>query len=193
MIEQSKYLPKQMNGPILNAAKAALEDRLDAAKRIEKYLYNLSISSAEEDELDTIGKIIGYPRPVVPEDFEDESNIFLFWSLPFVQNQAHGFSTVESQVGGRMGQVKKSDAGYMSWWLYRSILPSIAYIKRYGVTLEVVDKIAHTIDPRYTLSYNDAHDIVIEYSTNIGFQNVWILTQMFVRFATSPQVVVVSQ
>ena len=192
MIEQSKYLPKQMNGPILNAEKAALEDRLSDAKAIEDYLYGLSIVTAQETELENIGKIVGYPRPLVPEGFSDESNLFLFWSLPFEQNALIGFSTVDSEIGGRLSTVRESKTGYMNLGLYRTFLDKVAYVKRYGITLYAVDQIACLIDDDYTIEWNDDKDIEVTFSRYIGFQNLWILSQLFLRIATSPQVIIYS-
>lgn len=192
MIEQSKYMPKQMSGPILNAAKAGLENRLTDAKAIESYLYNLSIQTAEETELENIGKIIGYPRPLVPEGWAEESNLFLFWTLPFEQNPLIGFSEIGSEVGGRLSTVRESQTGYMSLDLYRTFLDKVAYVKRYGVTLYAVDQIARLIDEDYTIAWNENQDIEVTFERYIGFRNLWILSQLFLRIATSPQVIIYS-
>ena len=192
MIEQSKYLPKQMTGPVLNAAKAGIEDRLSDAKAIEEYLYNLSIQSAEETEIETIGRIVGYPRPLVPEGFADEANLFLFWSLPFEQNALIGFSEVGSEIGGKLSTTKESQTGYMNLDLYRTFLDKVAYVKRYGVTLYAVDQIARLIDSEYTIEWNEDKDIEVTFERYIGFQNLWILSQLFLRIATSPQVIIYS-
>lgn len=192
MIEQSKYMPKQMSGPILNAAKAGLESRLSDAQAIENYLYNLSIQTAEETELENIGKIIGYPRPLVPEGWADESDLFLFWTLPFEQNPLIGFSEIGSEVGGKLSTVKESQTGYMSLDLYRTFLDKVAYVKRYGVTLYAVDQIARLIDKDYTIAWNENQDIEVTFERYIGFRNLWILSQLFLRIATSPQVIIYS-
>ena len=193
MIEQSKYLPKQMNGPVLNAEKAGIEDRLTDAKAIEDYLYTLTIQSAEETELENIGKIVGYPRPLVPEGFSDEANLFLFWSLPFEQNALIGFSEVNSEIGGRLSTTRESSTGYMNLGLYRTFLDKVAYIKRYGVTLYAVDQIARLIDKDYTIEWNENKDIEVTFEKYIGFQNLWILSQLFLRIATSPQIIIYSK
>ena len=192
MIEQSKYLPKQMTGPIVNAAKAAIEDGMTGAKLIEEYLYNLSIQTAEETELENIGRIVGYPRPLVPEGFADEDNLFLFWSLPFEQNALIGFSEVGSEVGGRLSTTKESQTGYMNLGLYRTFLDKVAFVKRYGVTLYAVDQIARLIDSEYTIEWNADKDIEVTFARYIGFQNLWILSQLFLSIATSPQVIIYS-
>lgn len=192
MIEQSKYMPKQMNGPVLNAAKAGIEEELTDARAIEAYLYALSIQSADETELENIGRIVGYPRPLVPEGFADEDNLFLFWTLPFEQNPLIGFSEVDSEIGGRLSTTKESQTGYMNLGLYRTFLDKVAYIKRYGVTLYAVDQIARLIDKDYTIEWNEDQDIEVTFDKYIGFQNLWILSQLFLRIATSPQVIIYS-
>ena len=193
MIPQSKYLPEQMNGPVLNSEKAGIEDRFSDTEAIEEYLYNLSIQSAEETELENIGRIVGYPRPLVPEGFTDEENLFLFWSLPLEQNPLIGFSEVDSEVGGRLSTTRESQTGYMSLGLYRTFLDKVAYIKRYGVTLYAVDQIARLIDKDYTIEWDENKDIVVTFEKYIGFQNLWILSQLFLRIATSPQIVIYSE
>lgn len=192
MIEQSKYLPRQMNGPVINSVMAGLEDRLQDAEAIEDYLYGLSILSAQETELENIGKIIGYPRPLVPEGFEQE-NVFLFTDLPLIQDSTMGFSQVEGEIGGRLTSQGESQANYMSLGLYRKFLDKVAYIKRYGVTLYSVDQIAKLIDDDYDISWNEDKDISLVFNNPIGFQNLWILSSLFFKFSTAPQVIVTTE
>lgn len=189
MIEQSKYLPKQMNGPVINSVMTELEDQLQDAEVIEDYLYNLSILTAQETELENIGKIIGYPRPLVPTGFEQEY-VFLFTTLPMEQDVTLGFSQVDGEVGGRLVSQDASESNYMSLGLYRKFLDKVAYIKRYGVTLYSVDQIARLIDDDYTISWNSDKDISLVFNSPIGFQNLWILSNLFFKFATAPQVIV---
>lgn len=192
MIEQSKYLPRQMNGPVINSVMAGLEERLQDAEAIEEYLYGLSILSAQETELENIGKIIGYPRPLVPEGFEQE-NVFLFTDLPLTIDSTMGFSQVEGEVGGRLTSQGESQANYMSLGLYRKFLDKVAYIKRYGVTLYSVDQIAKLIDDDYDISWNEDKDISLVFNNPIGFQNLWILSSLFFKFSTAPQVIVTTE
>ncbi|MBR5008824.1 MAG: hypothetical protein IKY09_07650 [Methanocorpusculum sp.] len=192
MIEQSKYLPKQMNGPVINSVMAGLEQRLEDSETIKDYLYNLSIQTAQETELENIGKIIGYPRPLVPEGF-DQENVFLFTTLPMEQDTLAGFSEVDSEIGGRLTSVQSSVTNYMSIGLYRKFLDKVAYIKRYGITIYSVDQIAKLIDNDYTISWDASESIELNFNNPIGFKNLWILQNLFSRFATIPQVYVYAQ
>ena len=192
MIETNKYYAKQMNGPVLSANGEALDAELDDAKAIEHYLYNLSIDTARETELENIGRIVGYLRPLVPEGFDSE-NVLLLGNLPLIQDEEIGLSTVGSQIGGQLSTIQTSDTNYMSLGLYRKFLKAVAEFKRYGITLKSVDFIASTISQDYTIDWDeDTQDIILTFNDNIGFKNIWILTQLFYRIATEPQVLVVS-
>lgn len=191
MIEQSPYLPKQMNGAIVNGVMAGFENELAEANSIIDYLYSLSIATAQETELENIGLIVGYPRPLVPDGFEQE-NLFIFTNLPMQQDNTIGFSNISSDVGGRLSSLEASQTNYMSLSMYRKFLDKIAYIKRYGITLYSVDMIAKLITDNYTLTYNENKDLVINFGENIGYKNVWVLTNLFYRLATSPQVIIMN-
>lgn len=190
MIKQSKYLPKQMNGPVINSIMQAMEDQFDDTKTIEDYLYNLSIVTAQETELENIGRIIGYPRPLVPVGFEAE-NVFLFTEQQ-EQDPDTGFSTVGSEIGGRFASVRSSVSNYMDINLYRQVLDKIAYIKRYGITIYCIDQIARLIDSDYTIDWVEDNDILLYFHNNIGYKNLWIISQIFLRFETIPMVQIIS-
>lgn len=192
MIEPTKYYARQMNGPILSANAEALDQELNDAKAIEHYLYNLSIDTAQETELENIGRIIGYLRPLVPEGFDSE-NVLLFGTLPLTQDPDIGLGTVGSNVGGQLSTIQISDTNYMSLGIYRKFLKGMAELKRYGVTLKSIDFIAASVSQNYDIEWDeDTQDIIINFHENIGFKNIWILTQLFYRIATEPQVLVVS-
>lgn len=192
MIEPSKYYARQMNGPLLSANAEALDHELDDAKAIEHYLYNLSIDTAQETELENIGRIIGYLRPLVPEGFDSE-NVLLFGTLPLTQDPDIGLGTVGSNVGGQLSTIQISETNYMSLGIYRKFLKGMAELKRYGITLKSIDFIAASVGQNYTIEWDeDTQDIIINFAENIGFKNIWILTQLFYRIATEPQVLVVS-
>lgn len=191
-IEPNKHYPKQMNGPVISANGIAFDDRFVDAQAIEDYLYGLSIATAKETELENIGRLIGYPRPIVPEGFNQE-NLFIFSTVPMTPDELHGFSTVGSEVGGVFSTIVPSETSYMDLELYRSLLRKVAFIKRYGVTLYAVDQIAKTITTDYTIDWDENKDIVLTFNTSIGYVNIWILSQLFLRLATAPQVIIYSE
>lgn len=191
MIKQSKYVPKQMNGPVINAEAEALEREFDDADYIINYLHGLSIATADETELENIGRLIGYVRPLVPEGFNAE-NILILGTLPLASDAQIGLSTVDSEVGGRLSTTQSSQTDYMALGTYRQFLEKIAILKRYGITLKSVDEIASLISNDYTISFDANNDIQIHYTNSIGYKNTWILTQVFYRIATEPQVLVSS-
>lgn len=191
MILQSKYLPRQMTGNVINGTLQVFDTELNNANSICDYLRGLSIRTAQETELESIGRILGYPRPLVPEGFEQE-NVFLFTGF-LETDLSIGFSAVESDVGGHFVSTGVSESNYMSIGLYRKLLDKIAFIKRYGITLYSIDSLAATVSSNYTITYDEHSDIVITYAESIGFKNLWVLTNLFTKLTTLPQVTIISE
>lgn len=193
MIEPVKYYPNQMNGPVISAAGHALNSRFADAEAIESYLHGLSIDTADETELENIGRIIGYLRPLVPEGFNSE-NVLLLGTLPLTQDEDIGLSQVGTNVGGQLSTIVVSDTNFMSLGTYRKFLKAVAVLKRYGITLKSIDYIVSGISTNYEILYDpDTKDIIVYFTENIGFKNIWILTQLFYRIATAPQVQIVAE
>lgn len=193
MIEPVKYYPKQMNGPVLSAAGQALNSRFADAEEIEEYLHGLSIDTADETELENIGRIIGYLRPLVPEGFNSE-NVLLLGTVPLTQDEDIGLSQVGTNVGGQLSTIVVSDTNFMSLGTYRKFLKAVAVLKRYGITLKSIDYIVSGISTNYEILYDpDTKDIIVYFTKNIGFKNIWILTQLFYRIATAPQVQIAAE
>lgn len=180
-----------MNGPVICATKQAQDIRLKNADAIASYLKSLTINTADETELENIGRIIGYVRPLVPEGFNSE-NVLLLGPLPLETDPEIGLATVDSEVGGQLSSTAVTDSNYMSLGVYRKFLKSMAILKRYGVTISAIDKIVSIVNTDYTISYDENQDIVVHFNNSIGFKNIWILTQIFYRIATAPQVLISS-
>ena len=189
-ITPNRLYPSQMNGPVISANGMAVDAGFEDAEAIEKYLYELSIDKAEETELENIGRLIGYPRPLVPEGFSSE-NVLLLGPVPLETDYEIGLASVQNMTGGELSSIVTSETNYMGLGNYRKLLKGMAYLKRYGFTLKVIDYIASTINDDYVIIYDHA-DIVIQYNENIGYKNIWILTQLFYRVATAPQVIIQS-
>lgn len=193
MIEPVKYYPKQMNGPVLSAAGQALNSRFGDAEEIEAYLHGLSIDTADETELENIGRIIGYLRPLVPEGFNSE-NVLLLGTVPLTQDENIGLSQVGTNVGGQLSTIVVSETNFMGLGTYRKFLKAVAVLKRYGITLKSIDYIVSGISTNYQILYDpDTKDIIVYFTENIGFKNLWILTQLFYRIATAPQVQIAAE
>jgi hypothetical protein len=191
MIELDKRLPRQMNGPVINSFMQALGENLTPADEINSHLKGLSIATAQEQELESIGKIIGYPRPLMPAGLIDE-NTFVLGTIPLAVDYLKGLSSVNTMLGGELSGVNELVSVYMALPTYRRALVIMARIKAYGLTLENIDKIASLVNEDYDLSWTDEGDVTIHYTENIGFSRVWVLSRLFYRIATAPQVLVTS-
>lgn len=185
------YLPRQYNGPVINALATAIEKEFADADAVEEYLHGLSIRTAQETELENIGLILGYPRPLVPEGLNGD-NVLLFGFLPIETSDTEGFADSGSttNVGGKFTSTEPSSGDYLPLGFYRQMLQWIAYIKRYGLTLYSIENIAALISTDNEISWNELGDVIITYGHNIGFRNLWVLTELFARFAVLPQVII---
>lgn len=185
MIEPNELYPKQMNGPVISAYGKALKEEFSDAEAIEDYLGGLSIETAKETELENIGRIVGYPRPLVPESFAGE-NLLILGSEPLSSDPAIGLARIGSQVGGQLASLSKESGSYMNLGVYRKFLDKVALIKRYGVTIKSVTEIAALVSDQFTFFWDENHDMVIQFNEDVGYRNIWILTQLFYRVATEP-------
>ena len=188
MIEADRYYPKQMNGNVISAYGNAVDEEMSLQSQIEDYLYNLSINTAQETELENIGRIIGFVRPLVPEGFNNE-NILLF-STQITEDFTTGFGTSDGAHGGEFSSIEPSESNYLDLGLYRRVLPQIALLKRWGITLQSIDRIARIITDDYTIGWNEDNDITLTFNRPVGYKNLWLLTQIFYRIATEPQVII---
>lgn len=190
-ITPNRLYPAQMNGPVISANGMALDEGFENAEAIEKYLYELSIDTADETELENIGRLIGYPRPLVPEGFNSE-NVLILGPLPLETDPEIGLASVEHMVGGELSSIVTSETNYMGLGTYRKFLKAVAIIKRFGITLDAIDKIAQTVSNDYEISWEVNADILIKFNEDIGYKNIWLLTQLFYRIATEPQILIQS-
>lgn len=191
MIPKSRYVPKQMNGPVINAEAEAVEVEFSDAEAIAEYLYDLSIDTAQETELENIGRIIGYLRPLVPEGFNAE-NILLLGPVPLEIDPELGLAVTGTEVGGHLSTIQTSDSYFMDLGTYRKILGKMAILKRYGITLQSIDEIVSLVSDDYEIDFAENNDIFVSFGSPIGYKNLWMLTQIFYRIATEPQVLITS-
>ena len=194
MIPISKYLPKQLNGYVLEAYAEALKQEIEKTEFVIDYLANLSIATANDTEAENIGRIIGYLRPIVPVGF-DEDNVFLFGTLPMSVESEIGMGNAGTDTGGRLSTTELSDSNYMALDMYRRVLKAMAIIKRNGITLYSIDMIAASVSNDYDIEYdedNDDGDITIIFNDGVGYKTVWFLSQIFLRIATEPQITIIS-
>lgn len=193
MIKPVEFYPKQMNGPVISAAGHAFNSRFEDAAAIEAYLHGLSIDTADETELENIGRIIGYLRPLVPEGFNSE-NVLLIGTLPLIQDEAIGLAQAGFNIGGQLSSIVTTETNFMGLGTYRKFLKAVAVLKRYGITLKSIDYIVSGISDDYEILYEpDMKDIIVYFHESIGYKNIWILTQLFYRIATAPQVQIVAE
>ena len=164
------YVSKQFMGPnitaFINSIIAYFEEVYVA---ILYYLSLLSISSANEKHTEMIGRLIGFPRPLVQGEIHDLTS-FRF-TLSYYQDVDIGFSTTYGELGeGGLLSPTTEDEGliYLDLVTYKEMLKIVARAQseagRYS--LQLIDEICAYVagNNNYVISYfGTANDILITF------------------------------
>ena len=186
------YIGSQFSGPVIQAMMDAILGSFQDTDDLVNYWKDLDLATAVGGELDFMGALAGFPRPLVPETFYPGT--FEFGdsaSFPhFDTTKGLGDSTTPG-VGGILGSAisqPMDDANF------RLLIPIAAILKYYGLTIYSVDLLAHWTGVPYTIGFTDGNDedILLTFATEISTVQIWILTTLFDKYATEPTVVIVN-
>lgn len=186
----NSYLAKQFSGKYIQATINGIQQSFDACKNLTDYFENLSLDTAGEKELENIGLLIGYPRPVIPNGFNRRLFTFGASSSAPQYSVEHGFGSVHTTNGGFFDSIHAVNTALLPLNYYREVLKRIAYIKYYGISIFTIDLIANLAGKPYTISYNAYQDIVVTYSEEVYTEYIWLYNSVFEAFTTMPQVLI---
>jgi hypothetical protein len=185
------FLLKRFNGPVAQAMIDGIQSSFDYTKELTSYLYTISIDTAYERELEEIGKIIGFPRPFVPNEYL-ASNQFTFFDDPdtVTIDLNHGFGDLAfPEIGGRFTDIDQNlvklpiDA-------YRPLLKKFAYIKYNGLSIATLDNLFSLTGESYSIAWNAAHDIEVTFTPALSSIYVYVYGLIFNVFCTNPTVII---
>lgn len=180
----------QLSGPIVQAIMDGISQSFHAVDMLLEYWRTLSADTAIVDaDLDFIGQLAGYPRPLVPQDFFNLNVFHLSDSADWPQTSAFtglGDSS-DPGVGGLLGSVFPPATSIMPQVWYRQLIPLAAMAKFYGLTIETIDRLANWASDTYTIDYRVGYkgDIDVNFATDIGYPKKWILDAIFQKYETS--------
>jgi hypothetical protein len=209
----SVYLAKQMTGPIIRTFGNSITQFIQQWVNYLDYRSTIGLMSAQENDLEMIGNIIGYIRPLVPNTvileklirFSDyttapsssevgvsslnkDTNKLLF-SPNLYFSPTLFFNAGDLKEGGNFSStLPLLDSNKMPVAQYRLSLKGVALLKWNKFSLKGIDTICSYFSTAYTITYNEYHDIVVTF-TNISYSNLYILTLLFnTFFVTSPRI-----
>jgi hypothetical protein len=183
------FLCKRLNGPYAQSTINGIQSSYEDTYALINYFYNLSIDTANEKELEEIGKIIGLLRPFVPSEYIID-NAFIFFGIQQsgarIFDVNHGFSSLEHpENGGRLVSVNSATIK-LPLDIYRQILKKFAYIKYNGLTFTSLDYLLSISGANYEFSWNEFHDIVITIDSAVSVIFLYMYRKIFEFFATQP-------
>jgi len=147
----NQYLAKQFSGTLVQSQIDATQAEYAKADSMLSYWHDLTIDTADENDLVSIGYLVGYPWPTAPTGTLD-ANAFKFGasgSYPTVSTI--GLSTIGSLVGGILTSSLPSVNNKVPITVYRQLLKAIAFAKWNGLSYETIDAIAASFG---TLNYS---------------------------------------
>ena len=192
---QNKFLAAQLSGPYAQALIAAVENEVLLASSEISYMYGMNLSNFVPQLLTTAGELVGWLWPLVPSGLAASGNFFTFYSAASGYVNPHfvtysGFGSVVSgtTLSGLLSSVYASSQ--IGAPIYASLLPIAAKIKYNGLSLGNIDAVCQVFGP-HTISIAsgvNVGDIKVLFNPDISALQLNVANQLFVRFATEPQV-----
>lgn len=170
-MSESPYLAKQFSGTLAQNTINAVLNQYQQSDPLLDYWYNLSIDTADVDELKMIGYLVGYLWPTSPSGTFDD-RVFTLGSAasyPTIDTN-HGLSGIDSISGGLLSTNSTSVGQLIPIEIYRSLLKAIAYAKYYGLSYQSIDNIVKSFG-----------------NLNYVYVTPYVLTFQFGAFADYPQ------
>jgi hypothetical protein len=186
-------LNRHFSGDYVQSTIKGIDDNIEATKILVDYYENLTIEDANEEDTENIGLLIGFPRPSLPSDLDEEHFLFSEEAASPEYDAGTGFGTVEDpDIGGRFSSVYYVNTNLLSLGIYKDLLEKIAWIKYNGLSLDAVDELIYIIGYDYEFSYNEWGDLVITFLETLPTNWVYILEKIFNIFCTAPQILIVN-
>ena len=158
----NKYFIKQFYGPRIRAVVTSIENFLNINKACLDYMSTLSITSAKEKHLEMIGKLMGFPRPII--NSQDFAESLFRLTQTYTVDPLIGFAYTYGDTGGGLLDYLEPNYAYLNLTEYRKILKVIAIVG-YNKSLAMIDKIASIYDTNYNISWDEHGDIILLLNT----------------------------
>lgn len=200
-----QWLAKQFSGPAVTTFADGISNNFNKYKGYLSYMQTLSLETAQESELENLGAIIGFIRPLVPNSvildkllrFSDislfpstsevgfsslsKSSFKLLFSPVLYFSPTLLFNAGDMKEGGNFSSLTPLDSNKMPINQYRIALKGVALLKWNKYSMFSIDTVCSYFSPSYVISYTANHDILIMF-TDISISNLYIVTLIFNTF-----------
>lgn len=192
---ENSYLASPLSGPYAQALINAVQNEITLASGEISYMYDLSITNSLgiSGILQTIGRLVGYLWPVVPQTLIGGVHLFTFCTYSgaphFVTYSGFGSVISGTTLSGLLTTYyASSSVGYQ---IFEQLLPIASQIKNAGITLATVDEVCSVLGP-HTISIigsgGNVGDIKVDFNPYIPALQLYLGNELFAIFATEPQV-----
>lgn len=196
MIDVKTNLAKQLDGPRINTVVTGISHCFNKFYPYLDYLSKISIARAQEVDLETLGYVIGFIRPLVPNEVILEK-LFRFSSFLIVPTFSEtGFSAINGSIQG--GNFSQEDLVLSSNKLpltqYRKLLDAVARLKWNKNSIYSIDNVCRVFHTTYDIVYTEEHDILVIFKDSltgekISLTNLYVANLFFVTiFNVTPRV-----
>lgn len=188
----SQYLAKQINGSRIMSLLKVGSDRLTEFESYLVYCSTLSLTYAQEKELEMLGKLIGFIRPLVPNAIILDK-LFRFSNVATAPSFSEtGFSSVDGVVdGGILSDLSLTlESNLLPIAQYRTLLNSVARIKWNRYSIAAIDSACNVFGTGYVITWTSDHDIVVTFTT-LSNTNLYVAQLLFdALFDTTPRITI---
>lgn len=183
----NKYFIKQLYGTRIRGVVTAIENFLNINKPLLDYFSTLSIDSAQDKNLETIGRLMGFVRPIVnTQDFAE--TLFRFTET-YGDDSLAGFAVTYSTSGGGLYDFLEPQYAYLNIEEYRKVLKAIAEIG-YSKSIQMLDRIAAIYDTSYLIEWDSHGDITITLNTAGVYKAATCQYVLDKIYTSAPQIIV---
>lgn len=138
----NEYLAAQFSGELVQDTINTIQSQYELSQPILDYWESLSIEAASDDDLTSIGYIVGVPWPTAPDGTLDSNSFRLGEASSYPTFSIIGLSGVGLLSGGLLSSALPSPNNKVPSPVYRKILLAIAYAKWHGLSWTTIDAIA---------------------------------------------------
>lgn len=193
MIKASDYLPKQLNGEFATMLFECLTKPLSDTDEMLWSMYEYSIDTAVDENLDLLGQFVGLSRPLIPLKLVTEDALtFLQYNPAVEKDEKQGFASTAQLGGARFLSALKQNANYISDNWYRLILKGYAYLKWHGGSFESIGYVIDKFCSKWGMYIANENNKELGNILLVGEANTeptrYLLEQIFDRWSYGPQI-----
>ena len=190
-LDREKYLANQLNGRFISLLFDEFTRPFYGLDKNLSQIFNLSLKTAKEGNLDYLGDIAGVKRPLIPQSLTNP-NTFEFFKDPesssSLKDSDKGFSAISEQGGGRFLSISEQNANYISDADFSKYIEGFCYLKWNGFSWEAINHLTNIFADNASIYVNDSTSDILVLAQGETQPARYLLELIFEEFALAPQI-----